>query len=78
MWRFPGSLAGDMLRAMVDEVPGEPNLTCTICGAPLGDNSDDQPDWPSGPMCGECYQARQMDDEIWMSELYPEQDPEQS
>ena len=43
--------------------------TCTLCGRPLGYSSDDQPFWPTGPMCGDCYQAQQMDDEIWMSEL---------
>jgi hypothetical protein len=43
-------------------------LTCVTCGRPLGESSDDQPDWPTGPMCGDCYQARQMDDEIWWSE----------
>ena len=34
----------------------------------MGDSSDDQPDWPSGPMFGDCYQARQMDDELWWSD----------
>ena len=62
-----------MLNAMVDEVLDEPNLICVICGSPLGYSGDDQPDWPTGPMCGECYQARQMDDEIWMSELGSEE-----
>jgi hypothetical protein len=41
---------------------------CSICGLPLGYSTDDQPDWPTGPMCGECYQARQMDDEIFWAE----------
>jgi len=45
----------------------DPQL-CSTCGRPLGYSSDDQPDWPSGPLCGDCYQARQMDDEIWWSE----------
>jgi hypothetical protein len=45
--------------------PDEP-LTCVICGRPLGNSIDDQPDWATGPMCGDCYQAQQMDDElIW-------------
>ena len=43
-------------------------LTCTLCNSPLGYSTDDQPYWPTGPMCGNCYQAQQMDDEIWMSE----------
>ena len=46
---------------------------CIICGRPLGLFPEDQPDWPSGPMCGDCYQARQMDDEIWWSELADEE-----
>ena len=49
------------------ETPDGPTL-CSICGSPLGYSIDDQPDWPTGPMCGECYQARQADDEIWWSE----------
>jgi hypothetical protein len=51
---------------LFDEPTGE-DITCALCGRPLGDLPDDQPDWPTGPMCGECYQARQMDDEIWWS-----------
>ena len=43
-------------------------LPCSLCGRPLGESTDDQPDWPTGPMCGDCYQAQQMDDEIWWSE----------
>ena len=54
---------------MVDEVLEEPELTCTICGRPLGYNPDDQPDWPTGPMCGDCYQSREMDNDIWAAEL---------
>ena len=53
---------------LLDEPTGE-DLTCGLCGRPLGELPDDQPDWPTGPMCGECYQARQMDDEIWWSEM---------
>lgn len=53
-------------------MPGEildPPTDCAICGRPLGYSIDDQPDWPTGPMCGECYQSRQMDDEIaWTQE----------
>lgn len=42
--------------------------TCTLCGRPLGFSTDDQPFWPTGPMCGDCYQAQQMDDEIAWSD----------
>ncbi len=43
--------------------------SCVICGGPLGIFPEDQPDWPTGPMCGNCYQSQQMDDEIWWSEM---------
>jgi hypothetical protein len=43
-------------------------VACALCGRPLGYSSDDQPFWPSGPMCGDCYQARQMDDELAWSD----------
>ena len=43
-------------------------LLCSLCSRPLGDSSDDQPDWPTGPMCGDCYQAREMDNELWWAE----------
>jgi hypothetical protein len=54
---------------MVDELLEAPGLTCSICGRRLGLFPEDQPDWPTGPICGDCYQARQMDDEIWSSEM---------
>jgi hypothetical protein len=49
---------------VVEEILEEPYLVCIICGAPLGYSSDDQPDWPTGPMCGECYQARELDNDL--------------
>ena len=45
----------------------EPAVSCVICGSQLIGEPDDQPDWPTGPMCGNCYQAREMDNEIWWS-----------
>lgn len=51
---------------MVDEILDGPEY-CTICGRPLGYSTDDQPYWPTGPMCGDCYQARQADDEVFWS-----------
>lgn len=39
-------------------------LTCSACGRPLGIFPEDQPDWPGGPICGDCYQARQQEDEM--------------
>jgi hypothetical protein len=42
---------------------------CTVCGGPLGVFLEDQPDWPTGPLCGNCYQSQQLDDEIaWQLE----------
>lgn len=52
---------------MAGELIEEPELYCTICGRRLGALPDDQPEWPTGPMCGECYQAREMDNEVWWS-----------
>jgi hypothetical protein len=51
-----------------DEVLDE-QVACTLCGRPLGYSADDQPFWPTGPMCGDCYQSQQMDDEIVWSDL---------
>jgi hypothetical protein len=45
-------------------LPGGEPLFCTACGRPLGLFPEDQPDWPSGPLCGDCYQARQQEDEM--------------
>ncbi len=47
---------------------------CAICGRPLGYSIDDRPDWPTGPMCGECYQSRQLDDEIAWTEQSSDDD----
>jgi hypothetical protein len=52
-----------------DTNPEMPVLICVICGQPLVGERDDQPDWPTGPMCGNCYQAREMDNDLWMIEL---------
>jgi hypothetical protein len=43
--------------------------SCSICGRPLGYNPEDQPDWPTGPMCGDCYQSREMDNDIWAADM---------
>lgn len=57
-----------LLGAALNELTDEPPV-CAQCGRPLGESTDDQPFWPTGPMCGDCYQARQMDDEIAWSEM---------
>ena len=59
---------------MLDELADQTQLWCTLCGGPLGVHPDDRPDWPTGPMCGDCYQAREMDNEIWMSEQSDDED----
>ncbi len=54
----------------VNSWPGpDTPVSCTLCGRPLGFSSDDQPDWPTGPMCGDCYQARELDNDIWAAEM---------
>jgi hypothetical protein len=50
---------------MLDDAFNEPPLPCSLCARPLGELPDDQPLWPTGPLCGDCYQAHQLDDEIW-------------
>jgi hypothetical protein len=58
------------MRAMSDD-PVE--LNCTACGRPLGLFPEDQPDWVTGPLCGECYQSNMADEEILHDELYGEE-----
>ena len=54
---------------VTEQDPTEPELLCVLCGRPLGYSTDDQPDWPTGPMCGDCYQARELDNDLWDMEL---------
>ena len=54
---------------MADAFIEEAHLYCVVCGRTLGALPEDQPDWPTGPLCGECYQAQQADDELWAAEL---------
>jgi hypothetical protein len=58
------AVVGGLSERFLDELAD----TCSLCGRPLGMSSDDQPFWPTGPMCGDCYQSRQMDDEVAWSE----------
>ena len=60
---------------MLDDAPYD-QLQCTLCGRPLGFSTDDQPFWPTGPMCGDCYQAREMDNDIWATELNADEESE--
>jgi len=52
------------LLAAIDDDP-----ICTICGGTLDGDPEDDPTHPGGPMCGECFRAREMDEEIWASDL---------
>lgn len=45
------------------------DVMCTVCGQPLTGDRDDQPDWPGGPIDGECYRAREFDQTLWEQEL---------
>lgn len=63
---------------MVDEILEERHPTCSICGRPLGYSTDDQPHWPTGPMCGDCYQSRELDNDIWAAEADTELDAEEN
>ncbi len=44
---------------------GADALYCMICGSVLTGDPDDQPYPPAGPMCGECYRAREFDQILW-------------
>ncbi len=44
--------------------PLNPALICTVCGQPLTGDPEDQPAWPGGPLDGECYRAREFDNEL--------------
>ena len=57
---------------MLEDVPYD-QLLCTHCGRPLFGGPEDQPYWPTGPMCADCYQAREMDNDLWMAELNAEE-----
>lgn len=70
---LPRRRRAPILRWMVDEII-EGQLLCTLCGSPLGYNIDDRPDWPTGPMCGDCYQARETDNDMWAAELNDDDD----
>jgi hypothetical protein len=46
-----------------------PVIACRICGGPLLDDPDDQPDHPLGPQCGACSRAREFDQTLWERDL---------
>lgn len=53
---------------MTDQFLADLPLACSLCNRPLGQLPDDQLDWPTGPLCGDCYQAQQAEDEVWARE----------
>lgn len=50
-----------------DLVPEE--KSCVVCGQPLIGDPEDQPFPPVGPMCGECYRAREFDESLLEQDL---------
>ena len=56
------------LGASFGHTDGAGPLYCVICGQPLTGDPEDQPDWPTGPMCGECYRGQQTDDDMAVDE----------
>ncbi len=48
--------------------PAEQQSVCSVCGAMLTGDPDDDPWHPTGPMCGDCYRARAFDDQLWAME----------
>jgi hypothetical protein len=54
--------------------PTSQPIYCTACGRPLGLFPEDQPDWATGPICGECYQELNFEDEVAFGMLYEEDD----
>jgi hypothetical protein len=54
----------------------DPEIHCAICGHELDGDPDDQPWPPLGPICGECYRAQQMDDDIDAARLLSDAEQE--
>ena len=44
---------------VMDPTPFDEEAACRVCDRPLMGDPDDQPEPPLGPMCGECYRARE-------------------
>jgi hypothetical protein len=45
-------------------------IRCRVCGQGLVGDPEDQADPPLGSLCGECYRAQQLDDELdWSNAL---------
>ena len=46
---------------VMDPTPFDEEAACRVCDRPLTGDPDDQPEPPLGPMCGDCYRAREPD-----------------
>ena len=47
----------------MDPTPFDEEAACRVCDRPLKGDPDDHPEPPLGPMCGDCYRARELDPE---------------
>ncbi len=47
-------------------------IYCSVCGRPLGLFPEDQPDWATGPLCGECFQSYEWEVQVASDALYEE------
>jgi hypothetical protein len=45
--------------------PNERPVVCSVCGAELTGDPDDEPDHPSGPLCEDCSRGRADDELMW-------------
>jgi hypothetical protein len=45
--------------------PFGPQVACSVCGAALTGDADDDPGHPAGPVCGDCARARADDELTW-------------
>jgi hypothetical protein len=54
--------------------PSTEPLRCSICGDQLTGDGDDDPGHPTGPMCGECFRAREFDEQLWAMEASEQDD----
>ncbi len=53
-------MSGDWMEADEDTAP------CDVCGRPLRPDPDVIPEGVAGgPMCGDCYRAREFDETLW-------------
>ena len=49
----------------VSTIPTDGQPVCSVCGAALTGDPDDDPWHPTGPVCGDCVRARADDELLW-------------